>query len=128
MAPQVAAVLLLQPQEEDGGLVGLGAGDQPVLGLQLPHAVGVEEVVEGDAEELVAAVPQVPLPVVVQLEDLHVEAVDGGEDVGGALHHDLPVLGHGQRGAVRDEHRLVPGAQGQVRVEVALHQDHLGDR
>ena len=51
---------------------------------------------------------------VVDLDDLHVEGVDGGEDVGGALHHDLPVLGHGERRAPGHEHRLVPRAQRQL--------------
>ena len=41
------------------------------------------------------------------------------------LHNNLPVLGHGKRWAVGNKHRLVPGAEGEVRVEVALYQDHL---
>ena len=51
---------------------------------------------------------------VIHLDYLHVEAVDGGEDVSGALHHDLPVLGHGERRAPGHEHRLVPRAQRQL--------------
>ena len=66
-----------------------------------------------------------PNLLVINLDDLHVEAVDGGEDVGCPLHHDLPVLRHGEGGAPGHEDRLVTGHERQVRVEVALHQDHL---
>ena len=54
--------------------------------------------------------------------------MDGGEDVGGALDDALAGLGHGDRGAAGDEHRLVAAAQRQVGHEVALHQDHLRSR
>ena len=43
------------------------------------------------------------LLLVVGLNDLHVEAVHGGEHVGGALHHDLPVLRHCERRAPGDK-------------------------
>ena len=79
---------------------------------------------------------------VVRLDDLHVEAVHGGEHVGGALHHDLPVLGHRERCAPSNEHleyfsdiffilcirkifshRLVSGTERKLRVEMAADKD-----
>ena len=62
---------------------------------------------------------------VVHLDYLHVQGVDGGEDIGGALHHDLPVLGHGQRRAPRHKHGLVSGAERKVAVKMSLHKNHF---
>ena len=57
--------------------------------------------------------------------DLEVHGVRGGEDVGGALHHRLARLGHGDGRAPRDEDRLVPGTQRQDPREPTLDQHHL---
>ena len=59
--------------------------------------------------------------------DLEVHRVDGGEDVGGALHDALPGLRHRDGGAPRQEDRLVPGAEGQDPREAALDQNNLGE-
>jgi len=39
--------------------------------------------------------------------------VDGGEDVGGTLHHTLPGFGHGNRSAGGQKDGLVATAEGQ---------------
>lgn len=60
------------------------------------------------------------------MEVAHVHGVDGGEHVGGALHHALAGLGHGDGSAASQEHGLLAGAQrGKEVEEVALHQHHL---
>ena len=53
--------------------------------------------------------------------------MDGGEDVGGALHDALAGLRHRDGGAPRQEDRLVPGAEGQDPREAALDQNNLGE-
>ena len=57
--------------------------------------------------------------------DLEVHGVRRGEDVGGALHDRLARLRHGDRGAPRDEHRLIPRAQRQDPREATLDQHNL---
>ena len=50
----------------------------------------------------------------VNSDDLHVEGVECGEDVGGALDDTFPCLWHGYWGTVGKEHGFVPGAEGKV--------------
>ena len=76
MSPKEAAVLFLEAKQQYRRLVGLrschcketswfqgweGVLTEPMLGLQLPHAVGVEEMVERYTEELLTSVSKVPL-------------------------------------------------------------------
>lgn len=76
VSPKEAAVLFLEAKQQYRRLVGLrschcketswfqgweGVLTEPMLGLQLPHAVGVEEVVEGHPKKLPPSVTQVPL-------------------------------------------------------------------
>lgn len=57
--------------------------------------------------------------------EFHVHVVNRGEDISGSLDDALAGLRHGHRSASGDQHRLVPGAQRQVRHEVTFHQYHL---
>lgn len=46
----------------------------------------------------------------VYVDELHVHGMDGGEDIGSTLDDTLPSLGHGDRSAGGEEHRLVATA------------------
>ena len=62
---------------------------------------------------------------VIHLNDLHIKGVDSSEHIGGSLHHNLPVLWHGQWCTPGHKHRLIPAAQWQVTVEMSLDKNHF---
>jgi len=58
--------------------------------------------------------PSIPsYSLLVDVGYFHVHRVDGGEDVGGTLHHTLPGFGHGNRSAGGQKDGLVATAEGQ---------------